>query len=80
MVFPAKGLNMYYISQRHLFAVGIGSKSVAETADKKISRLKPPVWDLETRNYNDCRFLVEMWSTDWEKAKLAKDDRGYMLF
>jgi len=49
-------------------------------ADKKIERLKPPVWDPEKQSYNDWRFLVEMWSTAWEKAKLAKGDRGYMLF
>ena len=49
-------------------------------ADKKIDRLKPPVWDPEKQSYNDWRFLVEMWSTAWEKAKLAKGDRGYMLF
>ena len=49
-------------------------------ADKKIERLKPPMWDPEKQNYNDWRFLAEMWSTAWEKAKLAKGDRGYMLF
>ena len=49
-------------------------------ADKKIDRLKPPVWDPEKQSYNDWRFLVGMWSTAWEKAKLAKGDRGYMLF
>ena len=49
-------------------------------ADKKIDRLKPPVWDPEKQSYSDWRFLVEMWSTAWEKAKLAKGDRGYMLF
>ena len=49
-------------------------------ADKKIERLKPPVWDPEKQSYNDWRFLVEMWSTAWEKAKLPKSDRGYMLF
>ena len=45
-------------------------------ADKKINRLRPPVWDPEKERYNDWRFLVEMWSTAWEKAKLAKGDRG----
>ena len=49
-------------------------------AEKKIERLKPPVWDPEKQSYNDWRFLVGMWSTAWEKAKLAKGDRGYMLF
>ena len=47
---------------------------------KKIDRLKPPVWDPENQSYNDWRFLVGMWSTAWKKAKLAKGDRGYMLF
>ena len=49
-------------------------------AEKKIDRLKPPVWDPEKQSYNDWRFLIGMWSTAWEKAKLAKGDRGYMLF
>ena len=49
-------------------------------AEKKIDPLKPPVWDPEKQSYIDQRFLVGMWSTAWKKAKLAKGDRGYMLF
>jgi len=49
-------------------------------ADKRIDRLKPPVWNPEKQNYNDWKFLVEMWSMAWGKAKLPKSDRGYILF
>ena len=51
-------------------------------AEKKYreDRLKPPVWDPTKQNYNDWRVLVVMWCTVWERAKLSKADRGYVLF
>ena len=38
------------------------------------------MWDPNEQNKNDWRFLVVMWCTASERAKLAKADRGYVLF
>ena len=43
-------------------------------------RLKPPVWDPEKQNYNEWKFLVELWDTACIRAKLSKADRSYNLF
>ena len=37
-------------------------------------------WDPERENYNDWRFLVDMWMKACDRAKLPRADRGYALF
>ena len=43
-------------------------------------RLKPPVWDPEKQNYNEWKFLVELWDKACTRAKLSKAVRSYNLF
>ena len=43
-------------------------------------KLRPPGWDPERENYNDWRFLVDMWMKACDRAKLPRADRGYALF
>ena len=46
-------------------------------SDKKAyreERIKPPVWDPEKQNYNDWRFLVELWTKACDRVKLSKAD------
>ena len=43
-------------------------------------RLKPPVWDPEKQNYNEWKFLVQLWDQACTRAKLSKPDRSYNLF
>ena len=43
-------------------------------------RLKPPVWDPEKQNYNEWKFLVELWDQACQRGKLSKSDRSYNLF
>ena len=43
-------------------------------------KLRPQRWDPERENFNDWRFLVDMWMKACDRAKLPRADRGYALF
>ena len=43
-------------------------------------KVRPPGWDPERENYNDWRFLVDVWIKACDRAKLLRADRGYALF
>ena len=43
-------------------------------------KLKPPVWDPDKQNFNEWKFLVELWDQACTRSKLSKPDRSYSLF
>ena len=43
-------------------------------------KLKPPVWDPEKQNFNEWKFLVELWDQACTRSKLSMPDRSYSLF
>ena len=43
-------------------------------------KLKPPVWDPEKQNFNEWKFLVQIWDQACTRSKLSKADRSYNLF
>ena len=43
-------------------------------------KLTPPGWDPEGENYNDWKFLVDMWVKACDRTKLPRADRGNALF
>ena len=66
--------------EEYLLVFKTPSTNMSEKNESKHDRLPPPVWDPDTKSYDDWRFQVELWMKACIKAKLKGADCGYRLY